>query len=70
MCGGPHSPMSPSGFPPTVTRLTAALSEGQSKHVRYCDNTSGFTFKEHAPLRKQEPFQSSPAFKLLMASFN
>lgn len=66
MCGGP---MSPSGFPPTVTGLTAALSEGQSKHVRYCDNTSGFAVKKHAPLRKQEPFQSSPAFQTINGFF-
>lgn len=70
MFGGPHSPSLQSGFPPTVTGLTTALSEGQSKHVQHCDNMSGFTFKECAPLRKQEPFQSSPALKLLTASFN
>lgn len=70
MCGGPRSPASQSGFPMTATGLTTAQSEGQGKHVQHCDNTSGFAFKERAPLRKQEPCQSSPALKLLMASFN
>lgn len=70
MCGGPHSKSSQIGFPLTVTGLTTSLSEGQSKHVQHCDNTSGFAFKECTPLRNQEPFQSSPALKLLMASFN